>query len=263
MAQHERPDHGLGRPAASRVYDFSLGGKDNYSKDRDVAIQAFERLDAARLLPRENRKFMRRAVRYLLDAGVRQFLDIGCGLPGRGNVHEVVHGVDPEATVVYVDHDPVAVVHYRALLHSVPTAAVVHADARDPASVLGDPQVTRLIDFDRPVGVLMIAMLDLIPDRDDPRAVVRAFRDRMAPGSHLVVCDFLDENLTDEERAIADDLVRRNGIVVTLRPRAFIADYFDGLQLVEPGLVYAPDWRPDRPYDPPTGWLLAGVGVKP
>ncbi|MCP2342477.1 SAM-dependent methyltransferase [Actinomadura rupiterrae] len=263
MPRHDQPDHGLDRPASSRIYDFSLGGKDNYSKDRDVAMQAFERLAAARLLPRENRKFMRRAVRHLLDAGVRQFLDIGCGLPGRGNVHEVVHGADPSASVVYVDHDPVAVVHYRALLHAVPNATVLHADARDPGAILDHPDVARLIDFDRPVGVLMISMLDLIPDEDDPHAVVRAFRDRMAPGSHLAVCDFLDENLSEEERAIADELVRQNGVVVTLRPREAIAGYFEGLDLVEPGLVYAPEWRPDRPFDPPSGWLLAGVGVKP
>ncbi|WP_160818987.1 SAM-dependent methyltransferase [Actinomadura sp. J1-007] len=251
-------DLGFGGPAASRIYDFSLGGKDNYSADREAALQAFGTFPAARLLPRENRKFMRRAVRYLLDEGVRQFLDIGCGLPGKGNVHEVAHQADPSARVVYVDHDPVAVVHFQSLVHALPGVTAIRADARRPESVLGDDEVTGLIDFSRPVGVLMTAVLDLILDEDDPEAVVRAFRDALAPGGFLVVCDFTDAALTPEERAVSDALIKENGVVVSFRSPERIAGFFDGLDLVEPGVVNAPDWRPDRPHEPATGWLLAG-----
>ncbi|MFI0349110.1 SAM-dependent methyltransferase [Actinomadura sp. 9N407] len=258
-----RDPHGLTGPASSRIYDFSIGGKDNYTPDRDVALQAFESLPAARLLPRENRKFMRRAVRFLLDEGVRQFIDIGCGLPGNGNVHEVVHGTAPDAPVVYVDNDPVAIVHYQSRLHSVPAATAVHADAREPAAILKHPEVTGLIDFDRPVGVLMCSVLSHLLDEDDPAATARAFREAMAPGSRLALCDLTDENLTPEEAAIRDELVERTGVMITLRPRAYIAGYFDGLELADPGLVDAPDWRPDRAHEAATGWLIGGVARKP
>jgi hypothetical protein len=256
------PAGGAG-PAASRVYDDSLGGKDNYGPDRDLARRAFGAFPAARLLPRENRKFLRRAVRHMLDAGVRQFLDVGCGLPGRGNVHDVVHARDPAGRVVYVDNDRVAVVHYQALLHAVPNAAAVHGDARKPHAVLADPDVTALIDARRPVGVLMTATLDLILDEEDPDGIVRAFTGAMAPGSHLAICDFADEALTPAERARRDRFAAEDGLVVTFRPRSRIAAFFDGLELVEPGLVPAPEWRPDRPYEAATGWLLAGVARKP
>ena len=256
-------DPKLNRAASARILDFAIGGKDNYSADRKVAIETFESLPASRLLPRENRKFMRRAVRYLLDAGVRQFIDVGCGLPGKADLHEVVLGADPDARVVYVDVDPVSVVHFQALVHAVPGAAAIVADAREPRSILEHEDLVGLIDLDRPVAVLMISMLDLLLDEEDPEATVTAFKDVMAPGSHLVVCDFTDENLTAQERAIADRLMSEHGVVVTFRPRERIAGFFDGLELLEPGLVNAPEWRPDRAHEPPTGWLLAGIGRKP
>ncbi|MFD0691695.1 SAM-dependent methyltransferase [Actinomadura fibrosa] len=256
-------DARLEGPAASRIYDFSLGGKDNYGADREVAMEAFGSFPAARHLPRENRKFMRRALRSMLAAGLRQFIDVGCGLPGKGNVHEVVHGTDPDGRVVYVDIDPVCVVHYQALLHAVPGATAVRGDVRRPAGILGAPEVTALIDFGRPIGVLMTAVLDLVLDEDDPHASVAAFRDAMAPGSHLAICDFAEEGLTPEERAVRDRMIAENGVVVTFRPRARLEAFFDGLELLEPGLVPAPEWRPDRPHEPATGWLLAGVGRKP
>ncbi|MBO2457447.1 SAM-dependent methyltransferase [Actinomadura violacea] len=249
--------------ALNRIYDYSLGGKDNYCADREIAIEVFGSFRAARLLPRENRKFLRRAVRHMLDAGVRQFLDVGCGLPGKGNVHEVVHARDPDGRVVYVDIDRVAVVHYQALLHAVPNAAAVHGDARKPHAVLADPEVTALIDLRRPIGVLMTATLDAILDEEDPDGVVRAFTEAMAPGSHLAICDFTGDAMTPQERALQDRIVAENGLVFTARPRSRITAFFDGLELVEPGLVPAPEWRPDRPHEPATGWLVAGVGRKP
>ncbi|TDD86411.1 SAM-dependent methyltransferase [Actinomadura rubrisoli] len=263
MTDGETPDLGFAGPASARVYDFSLGGKDNYGADRDAASAALAAHRVAHLLPRENRKFMRRAVRFMLEAGVRQFIDLGCGLPGKGNVHEVVHGTDPAGRVVYVDIDRVAVVHYQALLHSVPTAGALHGDARRPREIIGHPEVAALIDWDRPVGILMISMLSHVPDEDDPDGVVRAFRDAMAPGSHLAVCDFLADHLTAADWDAHRELTERVGIRLTFRSSARLARLFEGLDLVDPGLALAPEWRPDRPYDPPSGWLMAAVGRHP
>ncbi|MBO2455468.1 SAM-dependent methyltransferase [Actinomadura barringtoniae] len=251
------------RAASARILDFAVGGKDNYSADREVAIETFQSLPATRLLPRENRKFMRRAVRFLLEAGIRQFIDVGCGLPGKADLHEVVLGADPDARVVYVDNDPVSVVHFQSLVHAVPGAAAILADAREPRSILEHEGLTGLIDFGKPVAVLMISVLDLLLDEEDPEATVAAFTSAMAPGSHLVVCDFTDENLTAEERATADHLIREYGVVVTFRSRERLTGFFDGLGLLEPGLVNAAEWRPDREGEPPSGWLLAGIGRKP
>ncbi|QXJ20466.1 SAM-dependent methyltransferase [Actinomadura graeca] len=263
MIDSDPSDLGFAGAASARVYDYSLGGKDNYGPDRAAAAAALAAHRVAHLLPRENRKFMRRAVRHLLEAGVRQFIDVGCGLPARGNVHELAARAAPDARVVYVDHDRVAVVHYQALLHSVPGATAVHGDARRPHEIIGHPEVTALIDFDRPVGVLMVSVLGHLRDEDDPESAVRAFRDVMAPGSHLVVCDLLSDNLTDDDWAAHRKLTEQIGIHLAFRSSERLAGLFDGLDLVEPGLVPAPDWRPDRPYEPPSGWLLAGVGRKP
>lgn len=260
-----RDPHGLSGPASSRIYDFSIGGKDNFSPDREVALAALDAFPAARLIPREGRKFLRRSVRYLLGQGIRQFLDIGCGLPGNGNVHQVVHGVDEDGVIAYVDIDPVAVVHFQSLLHAVPNAVAVRADARRPDEIIGHPEITRLIDFDRPVGVLMFVVLCHLTDEEDPQRTARAFREAMAPGSMLALCDLTDESLTAEERAAAGDMLTRlmPGMRIPFRSHEYIAGYFEGLEMVEPGLVAAPEWRPDRPYDPPTGWMLGGVGRKP
>ncbi|GAA2588624.1 SAM-dependent methyltransferase [Actinomadura fulvescens] len=250
-------------PASARVYDYSLGGKDNYAPDRDAATDALDAHRVAHLLPRENRKFMRRAVRYLLAAGIRQFVDLGCGLPGKGNVHDLALAADPASKVAYVDNDPVAVVHFQALLHTLPGATAVTADVRRPDAVLNHPDITALIDFTRPVGILMISMLDWIPDEDDPDTIVATFRDALAPGGHLVICDFLADNLSESDWTAHRELTERYGISLTFRSTERFKGFFDGLDLVEPGLVLAPEWRPDRPYDPPSGWLLAGVGRKP
>ncbi|MFI0349111.1 SAM-dependent methyltransferase [Actinomadura sp. 9N407] len=250
-------------PTSTRMSDFALGGKDNFKPDRAIAQRLLETLPALSLLPRENRKFMRRAVRHLLAAGVRQFVDVGCGLPGKGNVHQIVHGTDPDGTVVYVDHDPVAVVHFQALLHQVRGATAVRGDARDPAAILRLPEVTALIDFDRPVGVLMCGVLSQIRDEEDPEGVVAAFRDAMAPGGHLALCDITADGMPAEDLARTESLLQEAGLVSLFRGRERITGFFDGFELLEPGVVPSPDWRPDRPYDPPSGRLLAAVARKP
>jgi SAM-dependent methyltransferase len=263
MTERHRRDLCFSRPTSTRIQNFAMGGKDNYSLDRATALRFVQALPILRLLPAENRRFMRRAVRFMLSQGVRQFIDVGCGLPGKGNVHELVHRVDPSAPVVYVDIDPVAVVHFRALVHTEPNTIALEADARDPHGILNHREVTRLIDFGRPVGVLMITMLAQIREEADPDGVVRAFGDAMAPGGQLALCELTDEAMTTEERDLCQDLLCQAELVAEFRSRERIARLLDGLEPVEPGLVAAPDWRPDRPYDPPSGWLLGTVARKP
>jgi len=246
----------------ARLCDYALGGKDNYAADRAAAKTLVEAFDETRYLLPELHRFRTRALEALLDAGVRQFLDLGCGMPGRHNVHDIVHARDPRAQVVYTDIDAVAVTHFLALRPTMATA--VQVDVRDPAAVLGHPDVAARLDLDRPVGVLMVAVLHLVHDEDDPDRIVAGYREAMAPGSHLVYCDLSgDEQPADRAaryRRTADEI----GIPVSMRGRERVSRFFTGLDLLEPGLVPPPDWRPSGvPSHPPTGWLLAGVGRKP
>ena len=246
-------------PTDTRLYDFATGGKDNFAADRATAEALFAANPVQSLPPLENRRFLRRAVRFLLREGVRQFLDLGCGMPGRGNVHELAHSVDPQAAVAYIDYDPVVVSHYSALLKGVPTATVIHADARGPDDVLKHPEVTTLIDFDRPIGLLMTALLYTIPDDQDPYGLVAHYRDALAPGSHLVLSHYTGDGKTGEQLSAFQAVIDRLREPVRLRSQAETERFFDGFELVEPGVVTAPDWRPDRPHLEASGWLLAGV----
>lgn len=249
-------------PNDARMYDYALGGKDNYSADRDASERVLAALPTAINAVRENRQFMRRAVRHMLSLGIRQFLDLGCGLPGRGNVHDLVHKKDPEATVVYIDSDPVPVTHFQALLSSSTTATAIHADIRRPDEILSNPDVTRLIDFSRPVGVLMVAVLHYIFDEDDPAGIVAAFSEPLVPGSHLAICHFTSEGWGPEDLDFLNGLAESAGVPVVLRDRKQITALLGGLDLIEPGLVLPPQWRPDRPARDPSGWLLAGMSRK-
>jgi O-methyltransferase involved in polyketide biosynthesis len=244
------------------MFDYALGGKDNYLVDREASETVRDALPTSLAAVQENRKFMRRAVRHLLAAGVRQFLDIGCGLPGRGNVHDLAHAVDPSATVVYVDNDPVIVNHYQALLSSSGVATALLADVRRPCDVLTAPSTTKLIDFDRPVGLLMTALLHYLGDEEDPASLVKTFVSAVPAGSHLVLSHYHPDALSAEERATATDLATAFGITMIGRSAEVIEALFGGLVLAEPGLVPPTLWRPDRPQREPTGWLLAGVGRK-
>ncbi len=265
-------DIDLFRPSIARIYDYFLGGKDNFPADREAAERILAVAPHVSVLARQNRAFLGRAVRFLAEAGIRQFLDVGTGLPTQDNVHQVAQRVAPDARVVYVDNDPVACVHARALRTGPTTAAttaVVEADLRRPEDILGHPEVHRLIDFDQPVAVFFLAVLHCISDEDDPAGLVARFRDAMAPGSYLVV----SHGLTEEpmEQAVAE--WRQAGLTgVTVRSREAILGFFDGLDLVEPGLVSLPGWRPTTAVCDPTWftsqyqlpiWALCGVGHKP
>ncbi len=247
------------RPTDARVHDYALGGKDNYAVDRAYAHRLLAIMPDLGRPVLENSRFVRRAVRHLLDEGIDQFLEVGCGLPRPGNVHEVA---GPESTVVYVDYDPVVVSHYQAVLSGNGSAAAIHADAKSPAGILAHPEVTAMIDFDRPVGLLMTYLLHLVTDEEGPARVVREFGAPLAPGSHVVLTHVTDEALSPaqatEIAAVFADLREP----VTMRGRDAVTALFDGLELLDPGVVNAPEWRPDRPYREPTGCLLAGVARK-
>jgi ribosomal protein L11 methylase PrmA len=212
-----------------------------------------------------NRAFLRRAVRYCLANGVRQFLDIGSGIPTLGNVHEVAHQADPEARVVYVDIDPVAVEHSRALLLGNDRAAVVHEDLRNPEAILHSAEVRALIDFDRPVALLLVAVLHFMPDEDGPHGIIKRFADAMAPGS-LLVLSHGAKDAREDVAETATELYVQTRTPGVPRGRAEVERFFESFPPVEPGVVWAPLWRPDstpRPGDDPArSCIYVGVGRK-
>lgn len=232
------------------MYDFWLGGKDNFAADRQAAELSAQAVPQLPWLARQNREFLKRAVRYCAEAGITQFLDIGSGLPTMDNVHEVAQRVTPDARVVYVDNDPVVVSHAGALLADRNVVAV-HGDVRRPADILASPKVRELIDFGQPVAVLLVALLHFIVDADDPAGCVAVLRNAMAPGSFLVIShvEMSPEHATggravsDTARKLGD--ARKGTPAVPSRTRADIERFFDGTALVEPKLVNVWEWRPD------------------
>ncbi|WP_405490342.1 SAM-dependent methyltransferase [Nocardia sp. NBC_00511] len=232
----------LDRPSVARVWDFYLGGSHNFQVDRELARQTIAQVPDALVIVRESRAFLRRAVRYLAERGIDQFLDIGSGIPTVGNVHEVARATRPDARVVYVDSDPVAVTHSRALLQHDSRTLVLEADLRDPEQVIDD--AAELIDFSRPVAVLLIAVLHFLPDADDPAGIVARIAARLAPGSHLVIVHGSAD--TDAHHAAAE-LYNKAANPFHLRDRAEILTFFDGFELVAPGLVAPSRWQSDQP----------------
>jgi SAM-dependent methyltransferase len=255
----------LTRPSVARVYDYYLGGSHNLEVDRRMARQAIAVWPNLRSIMQSNRAFLRRVVRYAAAKGITQFLDIGSGIPTVGNVHEVAQQKDPQARVVYVDNDPVAVSHSRAILAGNERTAVVQADLREPDSLLEHPVLSDMIDLERPVAVIMAAVLHFVPDEDDPLAVVDRVRKRLAPGSYLVVTHASAEGRSEESGPLGE-LYRRTATPINLRSRNEIMRFFDGLELVDPGLVWLPQWRPDDDSDvdksPELMGGFAGVGRK-
>jgi O-methyltransferase involved in polyketide biosynthesis len=251
-------------PNVARIYDYWLGGKDNFAADRTTAEKLSEIVPEARAAARANREFLRRAVRYSAEAGIRQFIDLGTGLPTQANVHEVAHQIVPGARVVYVDYDPVVVVHGQALLQSDNATAIVEADLREPEKILEHHELRAMIDLDEPVAVLMVGILHFITDDEDPYGIVARFRDAMAPGSLLAICHVTADPRPHAEAPVTE-IYRQATAPMVPRSRDQVLRLFDGFDLVEPGLVYAPDWRPERAgeaTDPVTSFVFAGVGRK-
>ncbi|MFI0480056.1 SAM-dependent methyltransferase [Actinomadura sp. 9N215] len=250
------------RPSVARVYDFLLGGDHNFASDRDLATGLLRVEPQARELARANRAFLRRAVRAVAGAGVDQFVDIGSGIPTQGNVHEVAQSVNPEARVVYVDNDDVAVAHSRAILADDDRAIVLQADMRRPGEILADPVLKGQLDLARPVAFLLVTTLHLVKHEEDPGSIVAALRDACAPGSHLVISHLTHESEPGKTAAIGKLYDRASSPAVS-RSRAEILRFFDGWDLLDPGLVYVPLWRPDEGEavdDPERFLMFGGVG---
>jgi S-adenosyl methyltransferase len=229
----------------ARVYNYWLGGKDNFAADRAAAEQAITAFPDIVLSARANRAFLARAVRFLAgEAGIRQFLDIGTGIPSAGNTHEVAQSAAPQSRVVYVDNDPIVLTHARALLASHPAGATdyIQADLRDPQRILASAE--RLLDFGRPVAVMLMAILQHLGDEDDPYQVVATLLDVMPPGSYLALSHPAKDINAESMAKMADSLNKMMAEKVTFRDRAAVATFFDGLDLADPGMVQASKWRP-------------------
>ncbi|MBX6388067.1 MAG: SAM-dependent methyltransferase [Frankia sp.] len=252
------------RPAVARVYDALLGGKDNFAADRELANHLLAITPGGAAVGRLNRAVLRRGVRFLVEQGIRQFIDIGSGLPTVQNTHEVAQAIAPDARVVYVDIDPIVLAYGRALLAENGSTRVIQADAREPEAILNHPQLLELIDFSQPVGLLLVAIIHHLNDDEDPYGLVARYREVLAPGSYVFVTHFVDggEETKEIERVMLTSL--GSGRFRTFEE---IGRFFDGLELVEPGLVYSPLWRPDEPVSEPLEFahriVAAGIGHKP
>lgn len=260
------------KPAtAARIYDFHLGGTHNFPADREAAMMMAQMFPKMPLVFKANRAFLQRAVRFVAGEGVHQFLDVGSGIPTEGNVHEVVDATVDHGRVVYVDIDPVAVSEGMDILEGNPRATAVHGDLRDPQPIIDSPPVRELIDFSQPVGLLLVAVLHFVPNDVAYDAVSRLLG-ALPSGSFLVASHgtFHEQGLVESDVDKMKDIYRqRTATPLNERSRAEIARFFEGLEMIEPGLVWLPQWRPeptdpqDFVNDPPESAALAGVGRKP
>ena len=264
-----KPEINTAKPHAARVYDFYLGGKDHFAADRETGQALMRVVPTIRAAARENRAFLGRAVRYLVaEAGIRQFLDIGTGLPSANNVHEVAQRLVPSCRVVYVDNDPIVLAHARALLTSSPEGktAYIQADLREPEKILDDPVTRATLDFSQPVGLMLVAVLHFVPDEAQPRRIVDTLLDALPSGSYLVASHATSEYFADRGAAAAG-IYHERGIPFQFRVADELSEVaFRGLEMVEPGVVSVSDWRPDsdapRPLPAEVTWD-GGVARKP
>jgi hypothetical protein len=250
------------RPHPARTYDYFLGGKNNFAADREVADKVLAGWPTIRIGVRENRKFLARVVRYLArEVGIRQFLDIGTGLPTADNVHEVAQAVAPSARVVYADNDPLVLAHARALLTSSPQGrtAYIHADLRDPLSIVNDPVTRDVLDFTQPIALMLIAILHMIPDEEQPADIVATLLDALPSGSYVVASHITGEH--NEGAAAAEDRFREASLKAQWRDSDVFARLaFNGLDLVPPGVVLTSEWRNDEPGPRPTPADVSAYG---
>lgn len=255
-------------PNVARIYDFLLGGKDNFAADRAAAKQLVAAVPDIAAIAQDQRAFIARAVRYLAaEEGIRQFLDLGSGLPTRSNVHQVAQAITPDAHVVYVDYDPVVALHGQALLASGDRVAMVHADLTRPDVVLSQPDVLRVLDLSQPLAVISTGTLYFISDEQDPHAIIAEYRDHMAPGSFLAISHAPSNDPGEDSEAWdnATDVYRQASSQIHFRSLAEIQRFFDGFELVDPGVVWMAGWRPDPDTKPFARLraMRAGVGRKP
>jgi O-methyltransferase involved in polyketide biosynthesis len=259
------PDVDTDRPSIARLYDYLLGGKHNLEPDRELGRQAIKAAPGIVMLIRENRKFLRRAVRHALEQGIDQFLDLGSGIPTRGSVHETAEKIDPAARIVYVDRDPVAVAHGNQVLADNPNAASVQANLLDPAEVLGTDAVRSLLDLDRPIAMLVLSVLHFFSDSEVLPAL-EGYRQRLAPGSLLVISTATGKG-NDGSAGLVSDLYAQQFDTFTLRSADETRALFGNFEMVEPGIVFPTQWRPDKPADvgsqPERYSYLVGAARKP
>lgn len=263
------PTIDMTRPHAARMYDYYLGGKDHFAIDRETAERAIASWPGVRTAARENRAFLGRAVRCLAtEAGVRQFLDVGTGLPSANNVHQVAQAIAPDSRVVYVDNDPIVLVHARALLASGPLGqtAYIQADLREPERILADPAIRETLDLSQPVALMLLAILHFIPDEDGPAQIMATLMDALPSGSYLVASHVTAEHDPDGIGGL-ERTYRASGVPAQARSAAeFAAVAFAGLDLVDPGVVLVSQWRPAGEAPRPSAAEVsayAGVARKP
>jgi hypothetical protein len=253
------------RAHPARIYDYLLGGKNNFASDREVAAQLVTVRPELMDVVRANRAFLGRAVRFAVDAGIRQFLDIGTGIPTEGNTHEVAQALAPESTVAYVDNDPMVLVHSRALMTAEGRGrtAIVQGDLRDPKSILGNPEVRTAVDFDRPVALMLVAVLHFIADSDEPAEIVATLREALAPGSLLILSHGVYNDDQLDELARFSSAYSQASTNIHLRRPDEVERYFAGFEIVPPGMVQVTEWRPepDTVQLPPQAGFRGGVGL--
>jgi len=267
MSDSNAPAIDSSTPSIARVYDYLLGGKHYYEVDRVASEAMIDAVPETTLLAAANRSFIRRATRFLVgEAGLDQILDVGSGLPTAGNVHEVAQEINPDIRVVYVDKDPIVLANGRALLTANDNTIVIEGDLREPEAILDHPEVGKLIDFSRPLGVILGGILMHIEDEEDPRGIVATIRERLAPGSYLVHSGCADPG--EPRAAELNEVFFQFGMGSRcFRPTAEQAAYLDHLELVEPGLVAANKWRPSYDFPDPDNsahaMVIGGIGRKP
>lgn len=258
----------LDRPSVARIYDYMLGGYHNFEVDRRAGDKYAALFPDLAITAQANRAFLRRAASFLSQQGIDQFLDLGSGIPTAGNVHEIVRRYNPDARVVYVDVEPVAIAHANTILDDDSGAAAILADVRRPRDILEHPVTKELIDFSRPVAVFAVALLHYITDDDEAERVIQSFKDVLSPGSFLVVGVWTYDDAPPDVMEMYAQLARDLPMPGQPRPYHAVLKYFEGFDLFEPGLVHGPQWRPDGPddillNDPERGVSWVGVARKP
>lgn len=261
-------DVDVNQPSISRIWDWFLDGSHNFAVDREVAAQMLKAMPEGPRMAQASRAFLRRAVRACVASGITQFLDIGSGIPTVGNVHEIAQSLNPACRVVYVDIDTVAVSHTRQILAGNERATVIRADLRDPDQILAAPEVRRMLDFTQPIALMLISILHFISDADDPQRVIGRFAEALAPGSHLVIAhgSRKTEGMPSENLHTAREVYERTVAQVSLRSRPEVIALFEGWDLLHPGVVWIPEWRPENPASEADAILpnagYAGVALK-
>ena len=257
----------LDKPNAARIYDYMLGGSHNFEGDRTVAEDTMAATNSTPRSYRMNRSFLRRAVKFMLDNGIDQFLDLGSGIPTVGNVHEIAQSINPDVRVVYVDNEPVAVSHSRRMLADNPKAIIIDADLRDTRAVLGHPQTQRMLDFTKPIGLLMVAIFHFIPDRDRPSEIVARYRKAMRGGGFLAMSHFTGDDQAVRWASNGSQWYQQTANPLVMRTKAEFEALLTGVELVPPGVTWVQQWRADGSEPelavPSESAIYAAVGVLP